>query len=70
MFTLFSQEYNTEAYVREREVKSAIEMCQDFGSSMKETINKIAEKFNLSKDIAAGYVKEFCENNTEGGTAL
>jgi len=65
MFILFDQEYNTELYAREREVKSAIRMCKKFGLSIKDTIKEVVEDFNLRQDIAERYVNDVWENKID-----
>ena len=79
MTILFDQDYAVSAYARELEklgkiqgikegkIQGVIEMCKDFGSSVKDTVQKIIEKFNLSEDDATRYVNEFWkeENKTE-----
>ena len=56
MMQLYDQEEIWEIHVRGREkdaaIRTAVEMCQDFGMSILETAEKIAAKFNLSKDDA------------------
>ena len=45
--------------IKEGKIQGIIEMCKDFGSSVKDTVQKLVEKFNLSEDEAASYVNEF-----------
>ena len=69
MFILFDQEYNTklyaEEYARNREIKGAVEMCKEFGFSIKDVIKKIAEKFGIAKERAEKYVNEFWNSRPE-----
>ena len=78
MFLLFDQGYNTEVYGREMrqegieegigigikkgELKGTVATCQQFGKSLAEAINIVAENFGLTKNVAAGYVREFWKN--------
>lgn len=62
MFTLFSQEYATEAYGREQKIQGVVETCRKLGSSIENAINMVSESLGLSKDTAAGYVHEFWGN--------
>ena len=63
MITLFGQEYAVEAYAedkaRTREYKNAVEMCQEFGTTIEEAIQKLVSKFGLSKKDSTEYVKEY-----------
>ena len=63
MITLFGQEYAVEAYAedkaRAREMKGAVEVYQEVGSSIEETIRKIAAKFGLSKKDSTDWVEKF-----------
>ena len=43
----------------EAAVRSAVEMCQEFGATMAEAVEKIIKKFNLSEEDAIDKVKEF-----------
>ena len=65
MFILFDQDYNTKLYGDKREIIGAVEMCKDFGLSIKDAVNKIAEKFEFSKERAERYVKEFWNGRPE-----
>lgn len=44
---------------KEGAIQNAVEMCQEFGLNYEETIEKIAEKFELAPKDAAGYVEDF-----------
>jgi len=63
MISLFSQEYAVEAYAedmaRNREYKNTVEMCQDFGTTIEEAIQKLMSKFGLSKKDSREYVKKY-----------
>ena len=63
MITLFGQEYAVEAYAedkaRTREYKNPVEMCQEFGTTIEEAIQKLVSKFGLSKKDSTEYVKEY-----------
>lgn len=63
MITLFGQEYAVEAYAedkaRTREYKNTVEMCQEFGTTIEEAIQKLVSKFGLSKKDSTEYVKEY-----------
>jgi len=63
MITLFGQEYAVEAYAEDkaktREMKGAVEMCQEFGATIEEAIQKIAAKFGLSKKDSTDCVEKF-----------
>ncbi len=65
MFILFDQEYNTELYGKEREIKGAVDMCKDLGLSITETISRIAAKFDFEYDVAKRYVNDFWENKAD-----
>ena len=60
---LFDQAYASEVYTREQvkigKIETTVEMCQDFGASIDDTIRRIAEKFGFSKDVASRFVHEF-----------
>ena len=63
MITLFGQEYAVEAYAADErktgELKGAVEMCQAFGATIDEAIQKIAAKFGLSKKDSTNCVEKF-----------
>lgn len=63
MMQLYDQEEIWEIHVRSERrdaaIRTAVEMCQDFGMSILETVEKIAAKFNLSKDDAEEEVNEY-----------
>lgn len=67
MMQLYDQEEVWRIHVLNRErnasICTAVEMCQDFGMGMVETIEKIAAKFNLSKDEAEEEVNEYWKDN-------
>ena len=66
MITLFGQEYAVEAYAedkaRTREYKNTVEMCQEFGTTIEEAIQKLISKFGISRNDSAEYVKEYWKN--------
>ena len=61
--TVFTQEYAVEAYAEDRArtaaYKNTVEMCQEFGATSDETIQKLMTKFGLSRDDSEEYVREF-----------
>jgi len=75
MMSLFDVEYNLKVYakniaeeseekgklegIREGEIKSTIEMCQEFGISYSDTIKKVSLKFELSESKAECKIKEY-----------
>jgi len=65
MFILFDQEYNTELYGKEQEVRGAIQAYKRVGLSIKEIINKLIEQFDFEHDVAERYVNDFLENKID-----
>lgn len=67
MMTLFDEEQVMRAYVEserkeaaeEAAVISAIEMCQEIGLPVSETIKKIAEKYNLEDEDARAWMDRY-----------
>lgn len=63
MLKLFDQDYATEAYAEEkarrRGIKNSVEVYQEMGSSIEETIQRLAVKFSLKAEEAAKYVRRF-----------
>ena len=63
MITLFNQEYAVEAYAADREktgmIRTTVEMCQEFGVTIDEAIQKIRVKFGLSHKDSEEYVETF-----------
>ena len=63
MVMLFDQDYATEAYAEEkarrRGMKNSIEVYQEMGASIEETINRFAAKFAVSAEEASKYVRRF-----------
>ena len=63
MITLFGQEYAVEAYAADREktgvIRNTVEMCQEFGATIEEAIQKLIVKFGLSQKDSEDYVEEF-----------
>lgn len=63
MMQLYDQEEVWRIHVlsekRNAAICTAVEMCQDFGMGMEETVEKIAAKFHLSKDQAEEEVDEY-----------
>ncbi len=43
----------------EAAIRTTIEMCQDFGISTEETVQKLIDKFSLSKEMAENKVQEY-----------
>ena len=62
MITLFSQEYAVEAYAKDEKIKTAVEMCQEFGTTIEEAVQKLISKFGISRNDSAEYVKEYWKN--------
>ena len=40
-------------------IRTAVEMCQEFGKSFADTVEKVAKKFSMSHERAEGEVKEY-----------
>ena len=63
MMTLFDEEQVMRAYVEsekeEAAVISAIEMCQEIGLPVSETIKKVAGKYNLEENDAEAWVRKY-----------
>ena len=63
MVMLFDQDYATEAYANEiarrRVMKNSVEIYQEMGASIEETINRFAAKFAVSAEEASKYVRRF-----------
>ena len=63
MMTLFDEEQVMRAYVEsekeEAAVISAIEMCQEIGLSISETIQKIVGKYKLEETDAEAWVRKY-----------
>ena len=63
MIMLFDQDYATEAYANEiarrRVMKNSVEIYQEMGASIEETINRFAAKFAVSAEEASKYVRKF-----------
>lgn len=63
MMQLYDQEEIMRVYLRsERKdaaIQTAVEMCQEFGVSFAETVDKVAKKFSMSHERAEGEVKEY-----------
>ena len=63
MMTLFDEEQVMRAYVesekKEAAVISAIEMCQEIGLPISETIKKIAGKYKLEENDAKTRVQKY-----------
>lgn len=57
--TLFDQNRAVENYGKEREVKGAVEMCQDLGTSFTDTIRMIAQKFGFTANESENQVKTY-----------
>ena len=56
MNLLFDQEYAMERRMMSREIAAAVETYQDCGISKKDTVNRIAKKYNLDESDAEWYV--------------
>lgn len=63
MMALYDEEEVMERYVEseknEAVIRNTIEMCQDFGASVADTIQKLVNKFALSKTAAESKVQEY-----------
>ena len=66
MITLYDEQEIMERYVEsevaadsEAAIRTTIEMCQDFGISTEETVQKLIDKFSLSKEMAKNKVQEY-----------
>ena len=63
MMTLFDEEQVMRAYVEsekeEAAMISAIEMCQEIGLPVSETIKKIARKYELEENDAEACVRKY-----------
>ena len=65
--TLFDQNKAVELYAeeyarkvaKESEIKGAVEMCQDLGTSFTDTIRMIAKKFGFTPDKSEDQVKTY-----------
>ena len=64
MFNLFDQEYVTKLYAKEKSIIFAAETYKykEVGKSMKETVNRIIEKFAIPQERAKEYVKDVWRN--------
>jgi len=62
MFNLFDQEYVTKLYAKEKSIIVAAETYKEVGKSMKETVNRIIEKFAIPQERAKEYVKDVWRN--------
>ena len=43
-------------------LKTAVEMCQEFGTTIEEAIQKLISKFGISRNDSTEYVKEYWKN--------
>ena len=63
MLKFFDQDYATEAYAEEkarrREVKNSVEVYQEVGMSLEETIQRLSARFSLKAEEASRYVRRF-----------
>ena len=63
MLKFFDQDYAMEAYAEEkarrREIKTSVEIYQELGASVEETIQRLAAKFSLKIEEASKYVRRF-----------
>ena len=61
MMLLFDHDYLVEAYAehkaRIQAIKSAVEMCQDFGLSIEKAIHRVAVKFGLTEEKVSHYLQ-------------
>ena len=62
ILNMFEEQERFLAYVLERKVVTAIEIYKEVGKSFNETVKRIIEKFSLTKETAAKYVKDVWEN--------
>ena len=63
MIMLFDQDYATEAYANEiarrRVMKNSVEIYQEMGASIEETIQRFSAKFSIATEEASKYVRRF-----------
>lgn len=63
MMSLFDREKIMEAYVEEERqsaaIKSAVEMCQELGESLANTVKRIAAKFQMTESESETLVREY-----------
>lgn len=62
MITLYDEEVMkryVESEKNEAVIRNTIEMCQDFGASVAETIQKLVHRFSLSRAAAESKVQEY-----------
>ena len=63
MVMLFDQDYATEAYANEiarrRVMKNSVEIYQEMGASIEETIQRFSAKFSIATEEASKYVRRF-----------
>ncbi len=62
MMQLYDQEEIMRAHDRGIAIRTAVEMCQDFGMNFRETVEKISVKFTLSKEGSQEQVMEYWKN--------
>lgn len=73
MMVLYDQDEVVEMYGRskrrEGKMEGAVEMCQSFGMTMKDTISEIAEKFGLSAEDAKSEVRLYWKKTSRAHRA-
>ena len=66
MMQLYDQEEIMRVYLRsERKdaaIQAAVEMCQEFGASFADTVDKVAKKFSMSHERAEEEIKEYWQD--------
>lgn len=66
MMQLYDQEEIMRVHVQSKckdaAIQTAVEMCQEFGVSFTDTVDKIAKKFSMSRERAEGEVKEYWQD--------
>ena len=66
IMNMFTQEYVTEMYGKEREkigkiegaMENTVKMCRRFGATLDEAINMLVQDFGLTSENAAQYVNK------------
>ena len=63
---LYDQEEIMRVYVqskcRDAAIQAAVEMCQEFGVSFADTVDKVAKKFSMSHERAEEEIKEYWQD--------
>ena len=65
---VLTQEYAVESYAREYakeyarrlgEIKGSVEICQEYGVTAEETVQKLMDRFGMSETEAGQWVREY-----------